>query len=101
MAKATCYLQLVAELERDYRSRDPKAKKVREIKVARLTQSPPDKPLSGAQVVALELEVDDEVFLPWSPKAVVKISVGDRGPIVVQALPKHARSRPSGLAEVT
>lgn len=72
MAKATCYLQVQPEFFRYLGEQ-----KVREARIVRMTQRPPEGNQRGGTVlVKITVDIPDGAFLPLRPEAVVVIPEG-------------------------
>lgn len=86
MAKTTFYAQVEPEFMTRGWGTDKKTH-VRSIKVARITQKRPEKPIGGTVLVKLTLDIPDEAFLPLEPEAVIRVpaSLVEVNPISVEA----------------
>lgn len=84
MARTTFYAQVEPEF---YTSYGGTKQHLRSIKVARITQKRPGRPVGGTVLVKLTLEIPDQAFLPLEPEAVIKVpaSMVEINPIMVEA----------------
>jgi hypothetical protein len=82
--KTTVYLQVVPRWRRSYGGQDPA---LDSIKVERVTDRQPKKPLAGSVVTKLTLDVADAAFLPIRPEAIVVIPVDHTQAVEVETEP--------------
>jgi hypothetical protein len=82
--RTTVYLQVVPRWRKRYSGGDAV---LDAIKVERVTDRQPKKPLAGAIVTKLTLDIADAAFLPIRPEAVVTIPVDHTQAVEVESAP--------------
>lgn len=68
--EATCYLQIEARGSGPYGSYYPRSS---EATAVRMTSKKPDKPIPGAVVVKVRIQIPRAAFEPLQPEAVVRV----------------------------